>query len=344
MTTGKRPAFQWYPGDAQRDTALRSCSLEARGLWREMLDLMHDGEPYGYLTAGGQQIDNAGLAGLVGVTARRCAALVAELEGRKVFSRTDDGVIFSRRMVRDEHHRNVRAAGGGRSLLNENVPRPKDPPKDTFGPSLGGSPAVAVAVASAVAPETTSSSALDTSELVALLGTSDRAATEVTAFLAGIDTPTRRHSWLRNLTTALQGIGAPAITPEAMLTALADFNMADRKDAPYNAVVFRAFVDRAMRAAAETREGLRPASSPRRSSIEDAAQSAVTSIRALIQRNGQSEFIPKQQVEALGSDVLGAYIAVGGATRFLTLEPYKLPWLVKEFASALRAPGVTHAA
>lgn len=145
---GKRPSFQWYPGDAQRDTALRSCSLEARGLWREMMDLMHDGEPYGHLTAGGIPIDDATLAGLAGISTRKTSALLFELETKKVFSRTESGVIYSRRMVRDEAKRNARAAGGGRSLDNPNVPRPKDPykegGKDTFGPSNGGSPAVAV--------------------------------------------------------------------------------------------------------------------------------------------------------------------------------------------------------
>lgn len=98
---GKRPSFQWYPGDAQRDTALRSCGLEARGLWREMLDLMHDGEPYGHLTAGGIAITDATLASMTGISPRKCTALLYELESRKVFSRTDAGVIYSRRMVRD---------------------------------------------------------------------------------------------------------------------------------------------------------------------------------------------------------------------------------------------------
>lgn len=97
----KRPSFQWYPGDAQRDTALRSCPLEARGLWREMLDLMHDGEPYGHLTAGGVPITDATLASIAGISVRRCVALLFELEQRRVFSRTEAGVLYSRRMVRD---------------------------------------------------------------------------------------------------------------------------------------------------------------------------------------------------------------------------------------------------
>lgn len=139
----KRPAFQWYPGDWQRDTALRACRLEARGLWIEMLNLMHDGEPYGHLTAGGVPLDTLNLARMVGTSPKRCAALLAELESRGVFSRNAAGVIFSRRMVKDEHNRTVRAKGGKDSLNNPNVPRPKDGEKDTFAASIGGSPATA---------------------------------------------------------------------------------------------------------------------------------------------------------------------------------------------------------
>ncbi len=108
----KRPAFQWYPGDWRRDTALESCSIEARGLWIEMLNLMHDGEPYGYLTAAGVPIDARALGNLTGVPPSKLSKILRELEQRKIFSRSDTGVIYSRRMVRDEGLRNRRAAGG----------------------------------------------------------------------------------------------------------------------------------------------------------------------------------------------------------------------------------------
>lgn len=111
----KRPSFQWYPGDFKRDTALQACSFEARALWREMLDLMHDGEPYGHLTAGGVPIQDQQLARMIGVPLKKCTAWLFELESRSVFSRTREGVIFSRRMVRDEGVRNARAAGGPES-------------------------------------------------------------------------------------------------------------------------------------------------------------------------------------------------------------------------------------
>jgi hypothetical protein len=108
----KRPASQYYWGDWRRDTALQSCSLTARGLWHEMNCLMHDCDPYGHLLVGSVGMRPAQLARLVGVTEKECATLLAELEAAGVFSRTAEGVIYSRRMVRDEALRELRAAGG----------------------------------------------------------------------------------------------------------------------------------------------------------------------------------------------------------------------------------------
>jgi hypothetical protein len=120
---GKAPAFQWYPGDHRRDTAVQACSFEARALWREMLDLMHDGEPRGFLTAGGVPIDEAALSRMVGAQLAPVKRWLRELEQRKVFSRTEAGVIYSRRMVKDEHisevRRNAGKLGGNPDLVNQ---------------------------------------------------------------------------------------------------------------------------------------------------------------------------------------------------------------------------------
>ena len=114
----KRPSYQWYPGDARRDTALASLPLIVRGFWRELLDLMHDGEPYGYLTAGGLPLEPDDLARIVGEKASDVGLWLEMLERRNVFSRNDKGVIFSRRQVRDEEVRLHRAIGG------DNAPQP----------------------------------------------------------------------------------------------------------------------------------------------------------------------------------------------------------------------------
>jgi hypothetical protein len=92
-----------------------------------MLDLMHDGDPYGHLTAGGVPIDVEQLARIVGIGVKRTQCLLDELEQRKVFSRTPAGVICSRRMVRDEHIRDVRRRAG---KLGGNPNLVKHPPCD----------------------------------------------------------------------------------------------------------------------------------------------------------------------------------------------------------------------
>ncbi len=259
----KRPSFQFYAGDWRRDTALQSCSLEARGLWIEMITIMHDGEPYGHLTAGGMPIHEDILAKMVGASVRRVNRLLIELRSRNIFGLTSDGVIYSRRMVRDEEIRKKKAAGGAKSLENPNVPRPKhvreDGPKDgrkdalagSIGGSSGGSfdPSPAVAVASASAGRSSSSSPVgDVGECSAgerdvlslLESDADRAA--LTAVLRGA----------RNRVPAALAIRAiamgndPAIPKPTLAQlgrALRDFHTNGQ---PWGAALFRKYIVRAV--------------------------------------------------------------------------------------------------
>ena len=64
----KRPSFQFYPSDWLRDTALRSCSTGARGLWMDMICFMHEGSPYGHLKVGDKVILAFNLSRMVGET------------------------------------------------------------------------------------------------------------------------------------------------------------------------------------------------------------------------------------------------------------------------------------
>lgn len=121
----KRPAFQFYPADWRKDTALQSCSLAARGLWHEMICLMHECEPYGFMSVNGKPMKAEQIARLVGVTDREYTKLLNELEDAGVYSIDDHGCIYSRRMVKDERLRNIRAEagkkGGNPNLLGGKV-------------------------------------------------------------------------------------------------------------------------------------------------------------------------------------------------------------------------------
>lgn len=142
------PSFQFYPSDWLRDPGLRSCSLAARGLWIDMLAFMHEAEPYGHLRLNDKDIAPAGLSRMVGTALKATNILLHELEAAGVFSRTDQGTIFSRRMVRDQALRVKRGQYGHLSAGHPAVPQKKDLPKDTIKVSLpppidgsiGGSP------------------------------------------------------------------------------------------------------------------------------------------------------------------------------------------------------------
>lgn len=108
----KRPSFQFYPGDWLNDAALRLCSVPARGLWIEMMCLMHQGSEYGYLKVNHKVILIPNLARMVGATLPEVEGWVSELELAGVFSKDASGCVFSRRMIKDEKLRNVRASGG----------------------------------------------------------------------------------------------------------------------------------------------------------------------------------------------------------------------------------------
>lgn len=68
----------------------------------DVLCLMHEGDPYGYLTIDKEPVSIEDIASLAGIDVPTTKSLMDELERRGVFSRDRHGVIFSRRMVRDE--------------------------------------------------------------------------------------------------------------------------------------------------------------------------------------------------------------------------------------------------
>jgi hypothetical protein len=108
----KRPSFQFYPGDWLNDAALRMVSVSARGLWVEMICIMHQGSDYGHLKVNHKVILTVNLSRMIGATLLETEGWLKELLDAGVYSVSGDGCIFSRRMIRDEEVREARAAGG----------------------------------------------------------------------------------------------------------------------------------------------------------------------------------------------------------------------------------------
>lgn len=105
----KRPSFQFYTSDWLNDPALKVCSWEAKGLWIDLLCLMHEGNPYGHLTLpNGKAIDQKMIKKMLNFDekmAKKFPKVFQELEENGVIKRTENDIFYSKRMVADELER-----------------------------------------------------------------------------------------------------------------------------------------------------------------------------------------------------------------------------------------------
>jgi hypothetical protein len=106
----KYPWLKFYPSDWRGDPLLRRCSLSARGLWIELIAVMHEGAEYGHLDP---LLSDQDIARIVGSSLKNVRSALAELERSRVFDRGEKGEIVSRRMVRD-HAKAMRDRENGR--------------------------------------------------------------------------------------------------------------------------------------------------------------------------------------------------------------------------------------
>ncbi len=115
--------MKFYPADWRSDPGLRKCSFAARGLWADMLCLMHEANPRGYLFVGNSAPTTKQLASILGSTLKEVNRLLGELSEAGVYS-TQMEIIYSRRMVRDEEKRaiarNNGSRGGNPALILDN--------------------------------------------------------------------------------------------------------------------------------------------------------------------------------------------------------------------------------
>lgn len=171
-----RPSFQFYPADWLGNSNLRRCSHAEKGVWIDVMCLMHDSEEYGVLRWSLKEIAQA-----VGCKLADLKSLVLKgvlkgddkhlneplayvpVSGRKkgptvILIEAEEGPIwYSSRMVIDEYKRNVRGGFGD---------APNHAPKATNGeyiddtpnpsPSHAGAPRAAVSSSSSssVKPKT----------------------------------------------------------------------------------------------------------------------------------------------------------------------------------------------
>lgn len=108
-----RPWMKFSPAAWRANAPLRMVSMGARGLWIEMICLMHDAEPYGHLVVKGKPVTDPALLGqLVGASPADVEMWLEELISAEVAKRKRNGVIFSSRMEEDELKRRRDADNG----------------------------------------------------------------------------------------------------------------------------------------------------------------------------------------------------------------------------------------
>jgi hypothetical protein len=95
------PWFKFYPRDWRGNQGLRVVSLAARGLWLEMLAIMHEGQPYARLAVNGKPVPSETLALMVGASHEEVCRLLEELRSAAVFQTTRNGVVHSARMAKE---------------------------------------------------------------------------------------------------------------------------------------------------------------------------------------------------------------------------------------------------
>jgi hypothetical protein len=143
----KRPSFQFYPADWRKDANLRRCSPAARGVWMDVLCVLHDSEEYGIVRWPLKEIASAAGASIVqlrelaekrvlkGCDQGPCEPLVfTPRHGRKLgepvilIAEQDGPLWFSARFVRDEYVRTIRGEasrfGDGKGDASKPAPNP----------------------------------------------------------------------------------------------------------------------------------------------------------------------------------------------------------------------------
>lgn len=121
---GEKPWMKFFPLDWRGDPRLRMCSLAARGLWIDIMSYMHEAMPYGHFLIDNKMPDLADMCALTGRPKAEVRRALEELESHGVFSRADNGAIYSRRMVRDKARAELdrlNGKGGGNPKLSAEV-------------------------------------------------------------------------------------------------------------------------------------------------------------------------------------------------------------------------------
>jgi hypothetical protein len=126
---GKAPSMQWYPADWRKDTAVQMLSFHDRGVWFELINIMHESAERGVLVINGAPMPEDALSRLLGLDKQTFNQTLSNLLTYGVAKqRGEDGAIYCKRMVEDEKlsqlRRDAGKLGGNPVLLNQKSTTP----------------------------------------------------------------------------------------------------------------------------------------------------------------------------------------------------------------------------
>lgn len=129
----KLPALQFYVGDWRKDPGVQALDYERRGVWFELLLLMHESEQRGKLLLNGKAMPDEAIARLLGLDVQKWTKIKNALLDYGVARIDEDtGALMSKRMVDDEDKRQKKVEAGRKGGKKSRPPgEPKHPPKQT---------------------------------------------------------------------------------------------------------------------------------------------------------------------------------------------------------------------
>jgi len=122
LIMAKLPAIQLYPADWRKDPGIQALDYFEKGVWMEMLFIMHESNSRGFLKINDRKIDKKVLSKMLGLTLKKTEKTLKTLYDFGIYSVDDNDVIYSRRMVKDEKLIEIRRAAGrqgGSPLLKQ---------------------------------------------------------------------------------------------------------------------------------------------------------------------------------------------------------------------------------
>lgn len=125
----KLPAFQFYPGDWRKDPAVQSLDYECRGVWIELLCLMHESSERGKIVIHNRAATDDEIARMLGLSPEIAKQILSKLEANGVAKRCPNtGALMNARMVRDQEIRDAKVEAGRAGGLAKAKQTPSKPP------------------------------------------------------------------------------------------------------------------------------------------------------------------------------------------------------------------------